>query len=85
MRYAGIARARGAYPVRLMCRLLAVSPAGFYAAQHRPSSARAQRDQILRLQVRAAHTKSRRTYAAPRVHASCGRRGCRWPRSGWRA
>jgi putative transposase len=68
MRTACIARARGAYPVRLMCRLLGVSAAGFYAAQQRPPSARTQRDQTLRLQVRAAHTKSRRTYGAPRVH-----------------
>jgi hypothetical protein len=68
MRYACIARERGAYPVRLMCRLLGVSGAGFYAAQDREPSARARRDQTLRLQVRAVHTKSRRTYGAPRVH-----------------
>lgn len=68
MRYACIARERGAYPVRRMCRLLGVSVAGFYAAQHREPSARARRDQTLRLQVRAVHTKSRRTYGAPRVH-----------------
>ena len=75
MRYVCIARARGVYPVRLMCRLLAVSAAGFYAAQRRPASGRAQRDQTLRLQVRAAHTKSRRTYGAPRVHAELRAQG----------
>ena len=69
MRYACIARHRGEYPVRLMCRVLAVSPSGFYATQRRRPSARAQRDQALRLQVRAVHKKSRRTYGAPRVHA----------------
>ena len=31
MKYASIARHRGEYPVRLMCRVLGVSPAGFYA------------------------------------------------------
>jgi len=61
--------------VRLMCRVLAVSPAGFYAAQRRSSSARVQRDQVLRLQVRAAHTKSRRTYGAPRIHAELRAQG----------
>jgi len=75
MRIACIAQARGAYPVRLMCRLLGVSVAGFYAAQRRPPSARAQRDQGLRLQVRAAHAKSRRTYGAPRVHAELRAQG----------
>lgn len=75
MRIACIARARGVYPVRLMCRLLGVSVAGFYAAQRRPPSARAERDQGLRLQVRAAHTKSRRTYGAPRVHAELRAQG----------
>lgn len=58
-----------------MCRVLAVSPSGFYAAHRRPLSARAQRDQALRLQVRAAHTKSRRTYGAPRVHAELRAQG----------
>ena len=75
MRYACIARHRGEYPVRLMCRVLAVSPSGFYAAQRRRPSARAQRDQALRLQVRAVHKKSRRTYGAPRVHAELRTQG----------
>jgi transposase InsO family protein len=75
MRYACIAGARGAYPVRRMCRLLGVSTAGFYAAQRRRPSPRAQQDQGLRLRVRAAHTKSRRTYGAPRVHAELRAQG----------
>ena len=75
MKYACIARHRGEFPVRLMCRVLAVSPAGFYAAQRRAPSARAQRDQALRLKVRAAHAKSRRRYGAPRVHAELQAQG----------
>ena len=58
-----------------MCRVLAVWPSGFYAAQRRAPSARAQRDQALRLQVRTAHTKSRRRYGAPRVHAELQAQG----------
>lgn len=68
MKYACIARHRGAFPVRLMCRVLGVSVSGFYAAQQRAPSARARRDQALRLQVRAAHRRSRRRYGAPRIH-----------------
>jgi len=69
MKYACIAAHRDRYPVRLLCRALGVSPTGFYAARRRAPSARARRDQVLRLHVRAAHAKSRRTYGAPRVHA----------------
>ena len=54
MKYACITRHQGEFPVRLMCRVLTVSPAGFYAAQQRARSARATRDQALRLKVREA-------------------------------
>ena len=66
-KYACIAEHRGAFPVRLMCRVLAVSPAGFYAAQGRPPSARTVADARLRVHVRAVHATSRGTYGAPRV------------------
>jgi putative transposase len=75
VKYACIARYRGEFSVRLMCRVLAVSRAGFYAAQRRTPSARAARDQGLRLKVRAVHTRSRRRYGAPRVHAELKARG----------
>jgi len=75
VKYACIARHRGEFPVRLMCRVLAVSPAGFYAAQRRWRSARAERDQALRLKVRVVHAQSRRRYGAPRVHAELRAQG----------
>ncbi len=61
--------------MRLMCRVLSVSPSGFYAAQRRVPSTRARRDEALRLKVRTAHTKSRRRYGAPRVHAELQAQG----------
>ncbi len=67
MRYACIARHHAEYPVRLMCRVLEVSPAGFYAAQRRAPSARARTDAGLRVQVRALHAASDGTYGAPRI------------------
>jgi putative transposase len=67
VKYACIARLRGEYSVRLMCRLLHVSPAGFYAAQHRPPSARSRADQRLRLAIRTAHAASQRRYGAPKI------------------
>src|SRR3970282_2085896 len=51
-----------------MCRVLGVSVSGFYAAQPREPSARAQRDHMLRLQVRVVHRWSRRGHGAPRGH-----------------
>jgi transposase InsO family protein len=51
-----------------MCRVLAVSPAGFYAWRRRPPSARAQDDVRLRGAVTVLHRRSRATYGAPRIH-----------------
>lgn len=68
MKYACIARHRGEYPVRLMCRVLGVSRAGFYAAQRRAPSGRARADQRLRLEIRAIHRARRQRYGAPKIH-----------------
>lgn len=62
-----IAQYRGQYPLRLMCRVLAVSPAGFYAWQRRAPSARAREDTRLRVTVAALHRQSRQTYGSPRI------------------
>jgi len=60
---------RADYPVATMCRLLGVSPSGFYAWLKRPQSARARRDAELADKVEAIHARSRGTYGAPRIHA----------------
>jgi putative transposase len=52
-----------------MCRVLGVSPSGFYAWQNRPPSARSQADAQLSLRMSAIHHRSHATYGAPRVHA----------------
>jgi putative transposase len=57
------------HPVSLLCRVLGVSRAGFYAWSGRPPSARARADQALTEQIRQIHQRSRATYGAPRVHA----------------
>ena len=51
-----------------MCRLLGVSRSGFYAAERRAPSARAQRNQSLRALIGAIHEISRATYGSPRIH-----------------
>ena len=62
-----IAQHRGQYPLRLMCRVLAVSPAGFYAWQRRLPSPRQQDDARLRVTIAALHRQSRQTYGSPRI------------------
>jgi putative transposase len=52
-----------------MCRVLGVSPSGFYGWRWRPPAARAQADAGLSEKIRAIHERSRGTYGVPRVHA----------------
>jgi putative transposase len=67
LRYAVITRHRSEFPVRLMCRVLAVSPAGYYAARARSLSWHALIDELLMAHVRIAHHESGASYGAPRV------------------
>jgi transposase InsO family protein len=67
-KFACITSHQKAFAVVLMCRVLAVSTSGFYAARRRAPSARVVRDEQLTVQIRAAHQQSRRRYGAPRVH-----------------
>jgi putative transposase len=61
---------RATYPVAVLCRVLRVSRAGYYAWAGRGASARAQADADLAAQIAAAHARSRATYGAPRIHAA---------------
>jgi putative transposase len=55
--------------VAIMCRVLGVSPSGYYAWRHRPLSARTRADVALTAQIEVIHRESRGTYGAPRIHA----------------
>ena len=68
MKYACITRYRDAYPVRLMCAVLEVSPSGYYDAVKRGVSAQAGVDAQLLQPIRLAYAASKGTYGAPRVH-----------------
>ena len=63
-----ITRHRGEFEVRLMCRVLEVSPSGSYASLTRPASWHAVIDEVLMAHVRIIHQESGETYGAPRVH-----------------
>jgi putative transposase len=60
---------RDAYPVRLMCAVLEVSPAGYYAWRDRPVSKRAISNATLLAAIRQVHQDSSGRYGSPRVHA----------------
>ncbi len=77
MRFAFIATEKACYPVALMCRVLQVSRAGYYAWCKRPPSPRALKDQTLALEVAAIHAHSHARYGSPRVHAELRARGQR--------
>lgn len=69
-------------PVRVACRVLKVSPSGFYEWRSRPPSPRQIADEELLETIRQIHSGSRGTYGSPRVHAElrlgldirCGRK-----------
>jgi len=67
MRYRMIERCREAFPVRLMCRGLRVSPAGFYDWRGRPPSARAIDNQRLLARIEALHAASDGVLGAGRI------------------
>ena len=69
MKFAFISEEKVAFPVAALCRLLSVSPSGFYASQERPKSSHALGDEALANRVAAAHVASHRRYGSPRVHA----------------
>ena len=60
MRFAFIATEKACFPVALMCRMLGVSRAGFYAWRRRPLAARTRQDQVLAVTVAAIYTEHRR-------------------------
>jgi transposase InsO family protein len=67
MRFRFIEAEKAHYPIRLLCRCLAVSRSGYYAWRRRSPSARAQEDARLRVEIAASHSASRRTYGSPRI------------------
>jgi len=57
------------YGVRAMCRVLGVSPSGYYAWRDRPPSARTVENERLLERMREIHEFSRHTYGRPRMYA----------------
>lgn len=75
MKYRAIHEYSCRYPIRLMGRALAVSPAGYYAWRARPESRRAMHNRILLTEIRVIHRESRETYGSPSIWDALMRRG----------
>jgi putative transposase len=69
MRFRLIDEERSHHAVSLLCRVLGVTRAGYYAWRKREPSARAIQDAALSERIEAIWESSHRTYGAPRVHA----------------
>jgi putative transposase len=67
MKFAFIQAHAEAHHIVTLCRVLAVSKAGYYAWIKRPPSARAEQDAQLAADIKTIHRRSRRTYGSPRV------------------
>jgi putative transposase len=68
---------RANYPIAVMCRVLGVSPSGYYAWVKRPPSSRSVMDAALSEKIRSAHAASKGTYGAPRVRIDLAKAGMR--------
>lgn len=68
---------RAAFSVRVLCRVLGVSPAGYYAWRGRPESPRKTANRALLTEVWRVHIAHRRRYGAPRIHATLRAEGYR--------
>ena len=62
-----IERCRDAFPVRLMCRCLKVSPSGYYGWRERPLSAREKENQRLMDRIQKMHAESDGVMGSPRI------------------
>jgi transposase InsO family protein len=75
MRYDFVEAHRERWPVRLMCRLLLVSPGGYYGWRGRPQSSRAARRGALVVAIKAVHAEAKARYGSPRIHVELVARG----------
>ena len=65
------------FPVRKLCRMLKVSPSGFYAWRDRPPSQRSIDDAVLSERIRAIHAASDEIYGSPNIQAELRDEGTR--------
>jgi len=75
MRFRFIADHREEFPVIRMCKVLDVSPSGYYAWRKRPPSEREMANQELVKKIEAVYNDSQGTYGSPRIYRVLKRQG----------
>jgi putative transposase len=75
MRFRFIQDRRADYPVRIMCGVLGVSPAGYYAWRSRPESERSSANRDLVDEIKRVHRNTSGRYGSPRIHAELKAQG----------
>ena len=75
MRFRFIEDRRADYPVTILCDVLAVSPAGYYAWRSRPESRRSAANRKLVDDIKQVHRDTCGRYGSPRIHAELKAQG----------
>ena len=70
MKFGIIEDQREMFPVRVLCDVMGVSAAGYYAWRGRPESCRKAANRVLLSEIRRLHLAHRGRYGAPRIHAA---------------
>jgi putative transposase len=70
MKFRLIEDQREAFPVRILCDVMGVSLAGYYAWRGWPESPRKTANRALLGEIRRLHVAHRGRYGAPRIHVA---------------
>jgi putative transposase len=81
MSYRFIQQHQSDYPVRVLCRVLQVTPSGYYRWCQQPQSQRAHQDQQLLGQIKMVHQQSRQIYGSPKIQQALRKQGIRCGRN----
>jgi transposase InsO family protein len=75
MRFRFIEDRRADYPVTVLCDVLGVSPAGYYAWRSRPESRRSAANREIVDDIKQVHRDTSGRYGSPRIHAELKAQG----------
>ena len=70
MKFRIIEDQRETFPIRVLCDVMGVSAAGYYAWRGRPESPRKTANRALLAEIRSLHLAHRGRYGAPRIHVA---------------
>jgi len=70
MKFRMIEDQRETFPIRVLCDVMGVSAAGYYAWRGRPESPRKAANRVLLCEIRRLHLAHRGRYGAPRIHVA---------------